>query len=397
MSLRRIPTAPPCACAAGRARADAVPRRLSPARTLTTFCCLLSVMAATPRSAEAQTPATPEWGAGGGWRAHDQARPRPETVEPAGYTLRAPPPASAVVLFDGRDLSQWVGNDGNPARWRVQDGYMEVVPGSGGIRTREGFGDVQLHVEFASPLPVTGSGQDRGNSGIMLMGARYEVQVLDSYQNQTYADGQAAAIYGQFPPRFNASRPPGEWQTYDIFFRRPRFAADGSLLEPARLTVLHNGILVQNNEQLFGQTAWLRFLPYEAHADELPLELQDHGDPVRFRNIWAIRLPDLPTRPATAAPTPAVQLTSEQLDRLVGAYDRPGQQAPITIARQGDRLFADFHWRRGGLELVPLSDTEFTLRDTDGRIVFETDRRGRLTGALVFHLAGAQMPARRAR
>jgi hypothetical protein len=162
---------------------------------------------------------------------------------------------------------------------------MEVVNDSGSIRTKRGFGDCQLHVEWATPAAATGSGQDRGNSGVFLMDL-YEVQVLDSYNSKTYADGMAAAIYGQYPPLVNASRKPGEWQTYDIVFHAPRFDEDGKLVSPARMTVLHNGILVQDNEELTGPTANKARPPYKAHADKLPLSLQDHGHPVRYRNIW---------------------------------------------------------------------------------------------------------------
>jgi hypothetical protein len=153
------------------------------------------------------------------------------------------------------------------------------------------FGDVQLHIEWATPSPARGSGQARGNSGVFLMG-RYEVQVLDSYQNRTYPDGQAAAIYGQYPPLVNASRPPGEWQTYDIVFRRPRFDANGALVSPARMTVFHNGVLVQDDVELTGPSGHQSRPPYERHADRLPIRLQDHGDPVRFRYIWVRELPE---------------------------------------------------------------------------------------------------------
>jgi hypothetical protein len=162
---------------------------------------------------------------------------------------------------------------------------MEVVGGAGGIATRQGFGDVQLHVEWAAPTPATGEGQERGNSGVYLM-STYEVQVLDSYQNVTYADGQAAAIYGQYPPLVNASRPPGQWQTYDIIFHRPRFGEGGKLLRPARVTVLHNSVLVQDDVALTGPTAHQKRPPYTPHPDRMPLLLQDHGAPVRYRNIW---------------------------------------------------------------------------------------------------------------
>lgn len=222
--------------------------------------------------------------AGGDWPIHSPDRPVPPVVRPGPAGPPVPPPAGAIVLFDGRDLSLWRG-DGGPARWKVADGYVEVVAGTGGIATAQGFGDVQLHLEWMAPAAPRDTGQARGNSGVFLMG-RYEVQILDSHENRTYADGQAAAIYGQFPPLVNASRPPGEWQSYDIVFWRPRFRPDGSLERPARLTVRHNGVLVHDAVTLTGPTGHQRRPPYEAHPDRLPLSLQDHGDPVRFRNIW---------------------------------------------------------------------------------------------------------------
>jgi hypothetical protein len=194
-------------------------------------------------------------------------------------------PSDAVVLFDGRDLSQWKSSDDGRPAWKVENGYMEVVSGAGGISTIRGFGDSQLHIEWASPAAPTGAGQNRGNSGVFLM-RRYEVQVLDSYQNVTYPDGQAAAIYGQYPPLVNASRPPGEWQSYDIIFRRPRFNERGELVAPARITVVHNGVLVQDGVILTGPSGHRERPPYSAHADRLPIGLQDHASPVRFRNIW---------------------------------------------------------------------------------------------------------------
>jgi hypothetical protein len=182
------------------------------------------------------------------WRQHDNRRPRPPVVEPAEETGPTRAPRDAVVLFDGSSLDAWKARSGGPAGWRVADGYMETRPGAGAIETKARFGDIQLHVEWAAPSPPAGVGQDRGNSGVFLM-RQFEVQVLDSYKADTYADGQAGAIYGQYPPLFNASRPPGQWQSYDIAFRRPRFERSGALLEPARVTVFHNGILVQNNEE----------------------------------------------------------------------------------------------------------------------------------------------------
>ena len=219
------------------------------------------------------------------WDIHDMNRPIPPVVDPGPAGPPSPAPADAVVLFDGKDLAQWEDRKGGPARWKVRDGYMEVVAKTGSIRTRKGFGDCQLHVEWATPAVVAGEGQGRGNSGVFLMDS-YEVQVMDSYNNRTYADGQAAAIYGQFPPLVNACRPPGEWQSYDIVFRAPRFGPDGSLLKPARMTVHHNGFLVHDNAELTGPTAHKARPPYKAHPDKLPLSLQDHGNPTRYRNIW---------------------------------------------------------------------------------------------------------------
>lgn len=233
--------------------------------------------------ASAQAPAA--------WPQHSMERPKPPVEVPPAQRLPVAPPPGALVLFDGRDLAWWQKWDGSPAAWRLVDGAMEVVPGAGGIRTRIGFGDVRLHIEWASPVPPTGAGQDRGNSGVFLMDT-YEVQVLDSYRNDTYADGQAAALYGQFPPRVNVSRPPGEWQSYDIEFRRPRFDSTGVLLRPARMTVRHNGVLVHDDVALLGPTSHRVRAPYARHADELPISLQDHDHRVRFRNVWVQPLTD---------------------------------------------------------------------------------------------------------
>ncbi len=219
------------------------------------------------------------------WGIHDPNRPQPPVVDPGPPGPPAPVPSDAVVLFDGKDLSGWTTQTGEPAGWLVRDGYMQVVKKTGSIQTKRGFGSCQLHVEWMSPSPAEGSDQDRGNSGVFLMNT-YEVQVLDSYQNKTYADGSAAAIYGQYPPLVNACRKPGEWQTYDIIFHAPRFDEKGGLLAPARMTILHNGVLVQDNEELTGPTGHKVRPPYKAHPDKMPIGLQDHGHPVRFRNIW---------------------------------------------------------------------------------------------------------------
>lgn len=219
------------------------------------------------------------------WAIHDLDRPLPPVVDPGPAGPPGPAPSDAIVLFDGKALFSWEDGKGEPAKWKVEGGTMEVVAKTGSIRTKKGFGDCQLHLEWATPSAVSSEGQERSNSGVFLMDI-YEVQVLDSYDNRTYADGQAAAIYGQYPPLVNAGRKPGEWQTYDIVFHRPRFGADGNLVEPARMTVFHNGVLVQDNAVLTGPTAHKARPPYKAHADKLPISLQDHGNPVRYRNIW---------------------------------------------------------------------------------------------------------------
>lgn len=220
---------------------------------------------------------------GSKYRVHDGQRPQPRIVTPGANP--GDPPSDAIILFDGTDLSQWVSaRDGGPARWKVENGYMEVVPGTGDIQTKEPFGDCQLHLEWAAPAEVGGEGQGRGNSGVFLMGL-YEVQILDCYNNITYPDGTTAAIYGQFPPLVNACRPPGEWQTYDILWEAPRFEGE-QLVRPAYITVLHNGIVVHNHTALLGPTSHRRILPYRPHPPVGPLRLQDHGNPVRFRNIW---------------------------------------------------------------------------------------------------------------
>jgi hypothetical protein len=194
------------------------------------------------------------------------------------------PPSDAIVLFDGTDLSAWRGQDGDAA-WIVEGGAVTVLAGSGDLFTKRPFGDVQLHIEWRTPAEVSGDGQGRGNSGVYLMGL-YEVQVLDSYENRTYANGQAGSVYKQHIPLVNASRPPGVWQTYDIVFRAPRFDTDGALIAPAFMTVLHNGVLIQTHVELAGPTVYIGLPRYEAHAEKLPLMLQDHDNPVSFRNIW---------------------------------------------------------------------------------------------------------------
>jgi hypothetical protein len=189
------------------------------------------------------------------------------------------PPSDAVVLFDGKDLSAWENTD----NWKVIDGAM--VSGRGDALTKQMFGDCQLHIEWSAPVPAKGSGQGRGNSGVFLM-KTYEIQILDSYDNTTYHDGQAGAIYKQTPPQANAMRPPGQWNVYDIIWTAPKFNDDGNLKSPAYITAIHNGVLILNHFKLKGDTPFNRPPAYKKHADRLPIRLQDHGNPIRFRNIW---------------------------------------------------------------------------------------------------------------
>lgn len=223
---------------------------------------------------------------GSSWRVHDGARPQPQAIVPGEA---GGPPSDAVVLFDGTDLSGWESVKGGPALWKVENGYMEVVPQSGSIKTKATFGDCQLHLEWAAPEVIEGEGQGRGNSGVFLMGI-YEIQVLDSYENPTYSDGVAGAIYGQRPPMVNPIRKPGEWQTYDVVWYAPRFEGD-LLIRPPFVTVFFNGVLIHHNYQLIAPTGHKNVPAWNPHPPVGPLQLQDHRNPVRFRNIWYRPIP----------------------------------------------------------------------------------------------------------
>ena len=225
--------------------------------------------------------------------------PVPEVVDPGPYPGKVPPPSDAIVLFDGKDLSKWKSKkDGGPAKWKVQNGIFTVEKGTGDITTQQKFGDYQLHIEWRIPEDIQGSSQARGNSGVMLQDLSdefdipaywYEIQVLDSYKNATYVNGQAGSVYKQNPPLVNAMRKPGEWNVYDITYTAPRFNEDGSLFSPARVTVLHNGVLVQDNFEIRGHTAYIGLPKYFKAHGKAPITLQDHGDPskaISFQNIW---------------------------------------------------------------------------------------------------------------
>jgi hypothetical protein len=223
----------------------------------------------------------------GRWLVHDMNRPAPPVITPGKV------PSDAVILFDGKDLSGWTSIKDGPAQWIVRDGYMEAVKDSGDIKTKQAFGSCQLHIEFATPEEIRGRSQGRGNSGVFLM-STYEVQILDSYENPTYPDGQCAALYGRAVPLVNACRKPGEWQSYDIIFHRPIFKGK-KVVKKATFTVFHNGVLVQDHVELQGGTGWLgphAVTDYRPHKDKLPIMLQDHDNPIRFRNIWIRELAD---------------------------------------------------------------------------------------------------------
>jgi 3-keto-disaccharide hydrolase len=223
---------------------------------------------------------------GGRWHIHDGTRPQPRIATPGDAVNMSPvsAPQDATVLIGARDdRSAWQMMDGSPVTWAMSNGVLET--GKGFIRTRAEFRDFQLHVEFATPKEVKGDGQGRGNSGVFLLG-KFEIQVLDSYQNPTYPDGQASAMYGQYPPLVNASRPPGAWQAYDVVFTAPRFSAGQTLDKPAVVTVFHNGIVVHNATPFWGATAHKKIEPYLPGTATGPIALQDHGNPVRYRNIW---------------------------------------------------------------------------------------------------------------
>ncbi|GJM36021.1 MAG: endo-1,3-1,4-beta glucanase-related protein [Saprospiraceae bacterium] len=211
--------------------------------------------------------------------------PVPRVVTPGMNNL---PPSDAIVLFDGKNTNEWKHEDGSDIKWKVEDGALTVTPGSGDISTRQTFGDLQLHLEWRTPAAVKGEGQGRGNSGVFLQ-SRYEVQVLDNYQNKTYPNGQAGSIYKQSIPLVNACRPPGEWQTYDIIYTAPRFNADGVKVASAHVTVIQNGILVQNNTEIKGTSEYIGLPKNIAHGDD-SLKLQDHSNPVSYRNIWVRKL-----------------------------------------------------------------------------------------------------------
>lgn len=225
------------------------------------------------------------------WKVHDIDRPKPPVITPGAQP--GMPPSDAIVLFDGKDVSKWETRDRKtrqmvPAKWTVENGYMYAKTGSGDLVSKEKFGDCQIHIEWAAPTEFDGDSQWRGNSGVLIMN-RYEIQVLDSYNNPTYADGQAASIYGQWPPFVNASRKPGEWQAYDIIFEAPKWEGE-KMVKPPFVTVIHNGVVMHHRQEIIGPMAHKVVAPFRPHTAEEPLGLQDHDTRTRFRNVWVRRL-----------------------------------------------------------------------------------------------------------
>ena len=323
------------------------------------------------------------------WRAHDLTRPRPPVVTPSPIGAVRKPPSDATVLFDGSDLSQWESEDGGASEWELKSGAMMPTSESGPNRSKKAFGDVQLHLEWAAPNPPEGTSQGRGNSGVYLMGL-YEVQVLDSFNNETYADGQCASMYGQNPPLVNANLPPGQWQSYDIVFRRPRFDSDGNLRSPAVMTVFQNGVLVQDHFELWGPTNWLRFDPYKAHANRLPITLQEHGNPVRFRNIWVRELVETPRYSSLAEADPKHKLPTQQLKRFVGKFRRSsGEPYETRIHNGGLQLGLEGRF----FDLIPKTNNVFDFKNTFAKVIFEFDDDDSLNGIIV-DVMGEKRPAK---
>jgi hypothetical protein len=296
------------------------------------------------------------------WLGHDRERPLPPVVKPGTFSSQEQPgmpPSDAVVLFDGKDAGPWVAMDGSPTKWVVKDGALECVPGSGYIRTLQAFGDCQLHIEWAAPAVVKGDSQGRGNSGVFFGLGRYEIQVLDSYENKTYADGSAGSVYNQYPALANATRPPGQWQAYDIIWTAPRFDAEGKLISPARMTAFLNGVVVQHNVELTGPTSWIGRPPYQAHPERLPIAMQDHGNPVRFRNVWV--------RELGRHRHPEFVLADALLDSYVGDY---GTGNRVKIRRLSDGQLA-MNMAGADLVLYAASPTHFVAKTTDVQVQFD--------------------------
>jgi len=303
-----------------------------------------------------------------GWKAHDNERPQPAVVDPGEAAPPSSVPSDAIVLFGGEDLSNWTGPNGKEPKWKVNDGVMECFRGAGFVYTKEKFGDIQLHLEWASPTTVKGKGQGRGNSGVFLPGG-LEIQVLDSFENETYADGGAASIYGQYPPQVNASRGPGQWQSYDIIYHLPCFDENKKQVKPAVVTVLHNGVVVHHATEPLGPTSWVHHKKYAPGITEGTIGLQDHGNPVRFRNIWVRKLNTEPTAGEYVEERP---FSEEEIKKFVGKYSKNCE-----IKLMDDNLW--LHTLNQDLEMVAHTDDTFSTKESAGSISFESDEEGNVT------------------
>jgi hypothetical protein len=291
-------------------------------------------------------------------KVHDRTQALPPVVtpgQPSTQIKAGTAPSDAIVLFDGSDTSSWVSWNGEPAEWAIEEGVLVCTPRTGSIRTLRNFGDCQFHIEWTVPVTPDAEGQGRNNSGVFFGLDRYEVQILDSYENVTYSDGSAGAVYGQYAPLANAMLPPETWQTYDILYSAPKFDAAGVLKSPAMLTVLHNGVLVQHNAVLDGPTAWINRPPYQAHPEKLPISLQDHGNPVRYRNIWVREL---------GPKTPAEYTYAKSyLESLSGTYKNSwGSVLKIELGEH-DQLTMNLAGET--LPLYAQSETLFFAKTTD--------------------------------
>ncbi len=320
------------------------------------------------------------------WTVHDRERPAPPVVTPADSPGGRP--SDAKVLFDGSTLDAFERVLGGPAGWTVSDGVFTVAPGSGSIKTKEQFGDCQLHAEWASPSPVVGEDQMRGNSGLIMMGM-FEIQVLDSYHARTYADGQAGAIYGQYPPLVNASRGPGQWQTYDIVFRGPRFDATGQLTRRTRVTLIHNGVVVQDATELSGPTAYHNRPPYFKVPERAPIVIQEHGTTVQYRNIWIRELAE-EQEPLPAKSFVPLRPDAARFADYAGAYE--SNHAKLTVRSSDGKVTAELNSAAGRnestLDMLPISDDAFIGRQALGadaiQVVFTRDAKSNVVSAVAF-------------
>ncbi len=311
---------------------------------------------------------------------HDKTHPQPEVIDPGTPgTLKQPglPPSDAVVLFREGSLDEWLTKDGQPADWRVVKNTFECVPEKSSIYTKKKFGDCQLHVEWATPENDNDSGQGRGNSGIYLMGM-YEVQILDNYENETYPDGQAASMYGQTPPLVNACRPAGEWQTYDIIFHRPRFSETGDVITPATMTVIHNGVLVQDHTQLTGPTTHRIRRAYHKHASRLPITLQNHSNPVRFRNIW-IRDLEKPCSDQKSYCDTEKGESEVDVSLFKGSYINEKTDEKAVINEKEGELILEYVTAKN-IVLTPQAAQNFFAQTNQLQIHFNKDKEGKITG-----------------